>query len=111
MMADYAALFALKTFLQEHGVEVCRIGVYFLDSLGQPAHGPANFEPILESLGYASYTAQSKQSVVRAASSRCSCCSPHVPAVYAYRLGAEQAVLASVRLMNAMHNDADKCMQ
>jgi hypothetical protein len=60
-MADHAAMFALKAFLQEHGVEVSHIGAYFLDGLGQPAHGPANFKPILESLGYASYTAQGKQ--------------------------------------------------
>jgi len=61
MMAEHAAMFALKTFLQEHGVKVSHIGVYFLDGLGQPAHGPANYKPILESLGYASYTAQGKK--------------------------------------------------
>ncbi|KAF6252432.1 hypothetical protein COO60DRAFT_524676 [Scenedesmus sp. NREL 46B-D3] len=64
MMADYPALFALKTFLQEHGVEVSRIGVFFLDGLGQPAHGADNFKPILETLGYASYRAQGQPNSV-----------------------------------------------
>jgi hypothetical protein len=61
MMTDYPALYALKAFLQEHGVDVSMISVFFLDGLGQPAHGPDNFKPVLQSLGYASYTAQGKR--------------------------------------------------
>jgi len=55
MLTDLPALFALRTYLVENGVDVRHVRVIFTDDLGLPSWGPDNYKPILQSLGYKSY--------------------------------------------------------
>jgi hypothetical protein len=57
MLSDLPALFALRLFLMNSGVDTSLVNVVFTDSLGQPAWGPENFKLILQSLGFHSYHA------------------------------------------------------
>ncbi|KAF6252431.1 hypothetical protein COO60DRAFT_1628548 [Scenedesmus sp. NREL 46B-D3] len=55
MLTDLAALWTAKVWLTDNGVDVSHVRVVYADDMGQPAWGPDNFWPILESLGFKSY--------------------------------------------------------
>ncbi|WIA32062.1 hypothetical protein OEZ86_002914 [Tetradesmus obliquus] len=55
MLTDLAAVWTAKVWLSDNGVDTSHVHVVYTDNMGQPAWGPDNFQPILESLGFKSY--------------------------------------------------------